>query len=75
MNKTTLTPGLQKFCEKVRVMNQTNNKNLTLSVSEARNMESDIMDLLLLVADLSTQLSRQQQPDIMEIEIASPVFK
>jgi hypothetical protein len=38
-------------------------------------MESDIMDLLLLVADLSTQLSRQQQPDIMEIEIASPVFK
>ena len=75
MNKTTLTPGLQKFCEKVRVMNQTNNKNLTLSASEARNMESDVLDLLLLISDLSKRLSQQQQQDIVEIEIASPAFK
>ena len=75
MNKSTLTPGLQKFCEKVRVMNQTNNKNLTLSASEARNIESDVMDLLLLISNLSSRLDQQRQSDILEIEISSPAFK
>lgn len=56
-------------------MNQTNNKNLTLSALEARNIESDVLDLLLLVSNLSTRLDQQRQPDVLEIEIASPAFK
>lgn len=56
-------------------MNQTNNKNLTLSASEARNIESDVMDLLLLISNLSSRLDQQRQSDILEIEISSPAFK
>jgi hypothetical protein len=73
MNKTSLTPGLQKFCERVRVMNQSNSKNLVLTAAEARNIESDLVDLLLLISTLSSVQSRQA--DTVEIEIQSPAFK
>jgi hypothetical protein len=73
MNKTSLTPGLQKFCERVRVMNQSNSKNLVLTAAEARNIESDLVDLLLLISNLSSVQSRQA--DTVEIEIQSPAFK
>lgn len=73
MNKTSLTPGLQKFCERVRVMNQSNSKNLVLTAAEARNIESDLVDLLLLISNLSSVQSRQT--DTVEIEIQSPAFK
>lgn len=73
MNKTSLTPGLQKFCERVRVMNQSNSKNLVLTAAEARNIESDLVDLLLLISNLSAVGSRQT--DTVEVEIQSPSFK
>jgi hypothetical protein len=73
MNKPSLTPGLQKFCERVRVMNQSNSKNLVLTAAEARNIESDLVDLLLLISNLSSVQSRQA--DTVEIEIQSPAFK
>lgn len=75
MNKTSLSPGLQKFCERVRIMNQTNSKNLVLTVAEARNLESDIMDLLILIKDQASTINNQSQKDIVEIEIQSPSFK
>lgn len=56
-------------------MNQTNSKNLVLSVNEARNIESDIVELLLLISGLTAKLDNQRQQDIVEIEIASPGFK
>ena len=34
------------FNSKVRLMNQTNSKDLTLSAQEARNLHSDIFELL-----------------------------
>lgn len=69
----SLTPSLSKFCEKVRVMNQTQSKNLTLTAAEARNVESDIMDLLLYVNDMQARLL--ERADTVQIEIASPGFK
>lgn len=69
----TLSPSLQKFCEKVRVMNQTQSKNLILSSAEARNIESDIMELLLLITDLQGKLLSKQET--IQVEIASPGFK
>lgn len=69
----SLTPSLSKFCEKVRVMNQTQSKNLTLTAAEARNIESDLMDLLLYVNDVQARLL--ERADTVQIEIASPGFK
>jgi len=69
----SLTPSLQKFCEKVRVMNQTQNKNLILTSAEARNIESDLMELLLYVNDLQTKLLSRQET--IQVEITSPGFK
>ncbi len=69
----SLTPSLSKFCEKVRVMNQTQSKSLTLTPAEARNIESDVMDLLLLVTDLQAKLL--ERSDTIQIEVASPGFK
>lgn len=67
-----LTPSLNKLCEKIRVMNQTNNKSLVLTASEARNIESDLMSLLMLVADLQSERLKQAQS--IEIEIQPPKF-
>jgi len=69
----SLTPSLNKFCEKVRVMNQTQSKSLSLTPVEARNIESDIMELLLLVTDLQAKLL--ERSDTIQIEVASPGFK
>ena len=54
-------------------MNQTQSKNLTLTAVEARNVESDIMDLLLYVNDMQARLL--ERADTVQIEIASPGFK
>lgn len=70
---TALTPSLSKFCEKVRVMNQTQNKSLVLTASEARNIESDIMELLMLLTDLQSE--RIKRNETIEIQVESPGFK
>lgn len=73
MQKTApLTPSLNKFCEKVRAMNQTNTKSLVLTAAEARNIESDLMQLLITIADLSSEKIKQSQS--IEIEIQTPKF-
>jgi len=69
----SLTPSLNKFCEKVRVMNQTQSQNLTLSAAEARNIESDIMDLLLYTNNIQAKLL--ERAETIQVEIASPGFK
>lgn len=68
-----LTPSLNKFCEKVRVMNQTQNKSIVLTATEARNIESDLMELLMLLADL--QAERLKRSETIEIQVESPGFK
>jgi len=67
-----LTPSLNKFCEKVRAMNQTNTKSLVLTAAEARNLESDLMQLLITIADLASAGIQQSQS--VEIEITPPKF-
>lgn len=41
-----LSVHLKMFNDKVKVMNQTKSKTLTLSAQEARNIHADIFDLL-----------------------------
>lgn len=47
-----LSLHLKKFNDRVKVMNQTNSKDLNLSAAEARQLQADIFDLLTKINDL-----------------------
>ena len=48
-----LSLHLKNFNQKVKVMNQTNSKDLLLSALEARNLHNDIFELLTQIAALA----------------------
>jgi len=50
-----LSIHVRAFNEKVRIMNQTQKKDLILSAPEARNLHSDIFALLTQIAELTDQ--------------------
>ena len=52
-----LSLHLKKFNDRVKVMNQTNAKELNLSALEARNIHSEIFELLTKINDL-TEIKR-----------------
>lgn len=54
-------------------MNQSQSKNLVLTSAEARNIESDIMELLLAVNELQSKLLVRSET--IQVEIAGPGFK
>lgn len=49
-----LSLHLKKFNDRVKVMNQTNAKELVLTALEARNLHNDLFELLTQIAELST---------------------
>lgn len=50
---TQLSLTLKTFNDKVKLMNQTNNKSLMLTALEARNLHNDIFALLAQIAELT----------------------
>ena len=67
-----LSLHLRKFNDRVKVMNQSNAKDLVLSAVEARNIHSDLFDLLSLVADLSKRLDKE--PELVRFEVDGGAF-
>ncbi len=53
-----LSLHLKKFNDRVKVMNQTNAKELNLSALEARNIHSEIFELLTKINEL-TEIRKQ----------------
>ena len=53
-----LSLHLKKFNDRVKVMNQTNSKELILSALEARNIHAEIFELLTKINDL-TEIRKQ----------------
>ena len=53
-----LSLHLKKFNDRVKVMNQTNAKELVLSALEARNIHTEIFELLTKINDL-TEVRKQ----------------
>jgi hypothetical protein len=49
-----LSYHVQAFSDKVRLMNQTNGKSLSLTCIEARNLHGDIFALLAKITELSS---------------------
>jgi hypothetical protein len=41
-----LSPNLKSFNDKIKVLNQSNNKQITLTAQEAKNLHAEIFDLL-----------------------------
>jgi hypothetical protein len=41
-----LSPNLKSFNDKIKVLNQTNGRQLTLTAQEAKNLHAEIFDLL-----------------------------
>lgn len=58
------------FSEKVRVMNQTGSKNLTMSAAEARNLQADIFSLLSKLVEFSSNNSH----DTIKVEVDGGEF-
>ena len=51
--ESQLTIHLKKFNDKVKVMNQSGARDLTLTKLEAQNLQADIFELLTKIADLT----------------------
>ena len=60
--ESQLSLHLKTFNNRVKVMNQTNAKDLTLSKLEAQNLQADIFDLLTQIQSL-TEVREQQTTD------------
>ena len=51
--ETNLPLHVKKFNDRVRAMNQSNSKILTLNADEARSLHAEIYDLMATIAELS----------------------
>jgi hypothetical protein len=49
---------VKKFNDKVRAMNQSNGKLVTLNAEEARSLHAEIYDLMATIANLTQQLGQ-----------------
>lgn len=52
----TMSLQLKQFNDKVKIMNQLNSKDLTLTAKEARDLHNEVFGLLAQIADLSKQV-------------------
>lgn len=62
--ESQLTIHLRKFNDRVKVMNQTNAKDLTLTKLEAQNLQADIFELLAQIAGLTELRTTESEPVI-----------
>ncbi len=56
-----LSIAIKNFNDRVKIMNQTGSKQLSLSADEARNLHADIFNLLANLAELQT-IREPEQP-------------
>lgn len=63
MKDANLSLHLKNFNDKVKLMNQTGKRDLTLTAQEARSLHADVFDLLNHCATLSRQLAAEKTED------------
>ena len=68
-----LSLHLKNFNNKVKVMNQTNNKDLTLTALEARNIQAEMFDLLTQIADLS-KVKKESANEVITVNLNGGKF-
>jgi hypothetical protein len=68
-----LSLHLQKFNNRVKVLNQTNAKELVLSAAEARQLQADMFDLLTQIQGLTT-IREAEANDLIVVEMKGDKF-
>lgn len=68
-----LSLHLQKFNNRVKVLNQTNAKELVLTAGEARQLQADIFDLLIQIQAL-TEVRVNEANDVIVVEMKGDKF-
>lgn len=63
-----LTLAIKNFNERVKIMNQTGSKQLSLSADEARNLHSDIFALLANINELQTGTTSTAQAVLSNLD-------
>lgn len=67
--ETQLSLHLQAFNNRIKVMNQTNSKELVLSALDARNLHNDIFDLLTQIAALTEIKQSADENAVVKVEM------
>lgn len=62
-----LSIAIKNFNDRVKLMNQTGSRQLSLSAEEARNLHADIFNLLANLAELQT-VRDPEQPDNLSLD-------
>lgn len=63
-----LSLHLKKFNDRIKVMNQTNAKELVLSKLDAQNLHSEIFELLSKISDLVDAKKQEQQTVSVDLD-------
>jgi hypothetical protein len=64
-----LSLHLKTFNDRIKVMNQTNSKDLTLTALEARNIHAGIFELLTKINDLTEFRKNAEQETLVSVEM------
>ncbi len=64
--ESQLSLHLQNFNNRIKVMNQTNAKELVLGKLEAQNLQAELFDLLTQVADL-TKIKKAEINEVINV--------
>lgn len=68
-----LSLHLRKFNDRVKVLNQTNARDLVLSAAEARQLQADIFDLLTQIQALA-EVKDSNQNEIIAVQVKGAGF-
>lgn len=69
--ESQLSLHLKNFNNKIKVLNQTNSKELVLTATEARNIHNEIFTLLTQIADITTL---KKQAEIIDVAMEGGMF-
>ena len=69
-----LSLHLKKFNDRVKVMNQTNARDLSLTAAEARQLQADIFDLLTKINDLVEVKQKDSAEPAVQVELRGGGF-
>jgi hypothetical protein len=67
-----LSLHLRKFNDRIKVLNQTNSRELVLSAAEARQLQADIFDLLTQIQALAEVKSTE--PEVIAVQVKGAGF-
>lgn len=68
-----LSLHLRKFNDRVKVLNQTNSRELVLTAAEARQLQADIFDLLIQIQSLA-EVKKSNENEVIAVQVKGAGF-